>query len=195
MDALKKSINGTNNMLRSGPTPPTPGVIPCDTRIAILFSIVESLGYQADFASSWIGNEPCDNGRGITCIEKNIDKNIAFINFGNMGNFSRLATTLRTLNLVDTNVIGSIPIELITLPHLRLLDVSNNWLHGKVPPFRSNVIVKTNGNSDIGKDIETPLWPKTPGGGDDGGGVGGSTVLDHPRLRTLPPLVMVRNWR
>nr|GMD18405.1 receptor protein kinase TMK1-like [Ipomoea batatas] len=64
---------------------------------------------------------------------------------------------------------------------LKLLDVSNNQLYGKVPTFNSNVKVITDGNVNIGKDGPPPVVPSpggTPsspggGGGISGGGGGG----------------------
>ncbi|XP_015901405.2 receptor protein kinase TMK1 [Ziziphus jujuba] len=179
-------VNLTNNLLQ-GPTPefggtvavdnggrnsfclPTPGV-PCDTRVGILLSIVEAMDYPADFASAWQGNDPCADWRGVTCG----DKDITVINFPKMHlvgtispNFSKL-TALKTLNLADNNLTGTIPVELTKLNELITVDVSNNQLHGKIPPFKSNVVVKTEGNPDIGKDFVTPP-PGTPSGGDTPG--------------------------
>ncbi|KAI8022858.1 Receptor protein kinase TMK1 [Camellia lanceoleosa] len=71
-------------------------------------------------------------------------------------NFSSI-TLLQRLILANNNLTGTIPNELTTLPDLRELDVSNNRLFGNIPSFQSNVLVKTDGNPDIGKDSVSPL--------------------------------------
>ncbi|KAG0470045.1 hypothetical protein HPP92_016745 [Vanilla planifolia] len=60
------------------------------------------------------------------------------------------------LLLSNNNLTGTIPSALTTLSSLKELDVSDNSLSGKVPSFAKNVILKTQGNSDIGKDVPIP---------------------------------------
>nr|GMC62454.1 receptor protein kinase TMK1-like [Ipomoea batatas] len=165
-----KVVNLSNNLLQ-GPMPkfkdsvsvdmvkdtnsfclPQPG--DCDPRINTLLSIAESMDYPAKFAGNWKGNNPCENWFGITCN----NGNITIINFQNMmltGSISPEFASLKSLQrlvLADNNLTGVIPEELTTMTSLTELDVSNNQLYGKVPAFKKNVMVKTNGNPDIGKD-------------------------------------------
>lgn len=64
--------NGTNSFRSDDPG------LKCDSRVNILLSIAESVGYPMILAHDWKGNNPCDNWRGITC---NHDKNITDVNF------------------------------------------------------------------------------------------------------------------
>uniref|UniRef100_A0A5B6Z495 non-specific serine/threonine protein kinase n=1 Tax=Davidia involucrata TaxID=16924 RepID=A0A5B6Z495_DAVIN len=177
-----KTVNLTNNMLQ-GPTPKfdssvavdmsaesnrfclsDPGV-DCDPRVNTLLSIAQSVGYPTVFAENWKGNDPCSQWQGLTCF----NGNITVVNFQRMGltgtispNYSSI-TSLQRLILSNNNLTGTIPNELITLPNLRELDVSNNQLNGKIPLFRSNVVVKMDGNPNIGKDSGVTPAPGTPG--------------------------------
>ncbi|XP_030447823.1 receptor protein kinase TMK1-like [Syzygium oleosum] len=176
-----KVVNLTNNLLQ-GPMPAfgtavqvdmqgqnsfcssTAGA-PCDSKVNILLSIAEPMGYPVKFAQGWQGNNTCDSGNswtGITCS----GGNITVINFQNMGlsgtispRYSQL-TSLQRLLLSKNNLTGTIPVQLATLPNLIVLDVSNNNLSGKVPSFQSNVNVITSGNPNMGKDIAVP--PSAP---------------------------------
>ncbi|GFP83693.1 probable receptor protein kinase tmk1 [Phtheirospermum japonicum] len=165
-----KVVNLTNNLLQ-GPMPkfkesisvdmtkdtnsfclPQPG--DCDPRVDTLLSIVKSMNYPRKFSENWKRNDPCADWFGITCN----NGNITIVNFENIGltgtispNFASLKS-LQRLVLANNNLTGTIPEELATLSGLMELDVSNNHLFGKTPAFRSNIIVKTNGNPDIGKD-------------------------------------------
>lgn len=165
-----KAVNLTNNLLQ-GPMPkfkdsvsvdmtkdtnsfclPQPG--DCDPRVDTLLSIVKLMDYPRKFSENWKGNDPCADWFGITCN----NGNITIVNFENMGlagtispDFASLKS-LQRLVLANNNLTGTIPNELTTLPGLMELDVSNNHLYGKVPAFRGNMILKTDGNPDIGKD-------------------------------------------
>lgn len=165
-----KVVNLTNNLLQ-GPMPkfkesvfvdmtkdtnsfclPQPG--DCDPRVDTLLSIIKLMDYPRKFSENWKGNDPCVDWFGITCN----NGSITIVNFENMGltgtispDFASLKS-LQRLVLANNNLTGTIPEELTTLPRLTELDVSNNHLHGKVPAFRSNMIVKKDGNPDIGKD-------------------------------------------
>ncbi|PSS30063.1 Receptor protein kinase [Actinidia chinensis var. chinensis] len=180
-----KVVNLTNNLLQ-GPMPkfndsvavdmtkdtnsfclPRPGE--CDSRVNSLLSIAKSVGYPFKFAENWKGNDPCTDWFGITCNSGNI----TIVNFQKMGlsgtispEFASLKS-LQRLVLADNNLTGTIPEELTTLPALTELDVANNKLYGKVPNFKSNLIVKTNGNPDIGKEKtnSSSLGPSSEGSG------------------------------
>ncbi|KAI3949546.1 hypothetical protein MKW92_021298 [Papaver armeniacum] len=151
---------------------PAPGE--CDPRVKLLLSIAKSVGYPVIFAQSWRGNNPCsqylDRYLGITCEGENIT-GINFQKFGLTGIISSeiaLLTTVQRVVLADNKLTGSIPTQLTTLQFLKFLDVSNNQLSDKIPHFRSNVIVKTSGNPDIGKVITSP--PGSPSSGSPGSG-------------------------
>ncbi|XP_010551437.1 PREDICTED: receptor protein kinase TMK1 [Tarenaya hassleriana] len=171
-----KVVNLTNNLLQ-GSVPefkntvsvdlvkdsnsfclPSPGE--CDPRVSSLLSIVKSMEYPQRLAQSWKGNDPCVSWIGITCSNGNITV-INLEKMGLNGTISPLFGSIKSLQRIvlgGNNLTGTIPQELTTLPELRGLDVSNNQLYGKVPEFRSNVIVNTAGNPDIGKD-KTPPSP------------------------------------
>ncbi|KAG8383672.1 hypothetical protein BUALT_Bualt04G0038200 [Buddleja alternifolia] len=185
LDSLKV-VNLTNNFLQ-GPMPkfkdsvsvdmikdtnsfclPQPG--DCDPRVDTLLSIVRLMNYPRKFSENWKGNDPCSDWSGITCN----DGNITIVNFENMGltgtispDFGSLES-LQRLVLANNNLTGTIPVELTTLPGLMQVDVSNNQLHGKIPPFKSNIIVKTDGNPNIGKD---KVGPNSEGISSSGGTV------------------------
>ncbi|KAL7181095.1 hypothetical protein ACSBR1_040036 [Camellia fascicularis] len=112
-----------------------PGVA-CDPRVNTLLLIAESVGYPTVFAKKWEGNDPCNNWLGISTISPNFSSVIS----------------LEVLILANNNLTGTIPNELTTLPNLIKLDVSNNRLSGQIPSFKSNVVVQTDGNPDLGKD-------------------------------------------
>ncbi|CAL5400088.1 unnamed protein product [Camellia sinensis] len=123
----------------------------------LFLSLLSSVGYPTVFADSWKGNDPCVQWIGLTCS----NGDITVVNFQKMGlsgmispNFSSI-TSLQRLILANNYLTGTIPNELTTLPNLRELDVSNYRLYGNIPSFQSNVLVKTDGNPDIGKDSLT----------------------------------------
>lgn len=181
-----KVVNLTNNFLQ-GPMPkfrngvsvdmtkdtnrfclPQPG--DCDPRVNTLLSIVKSMNYPRRFADNWRGNDVCADWFGITCNNGNITV-INFENMGLTGTISPEFASLKSLQrlILSNNILtGTIPKELTTLPALSVLDVSNNQLYGKVPAFRSNLVLKTNGNPDIGKDKSDPSSPGTSGPGTSG---------------------------
>ncbi|KAK8952431.1 putative receptor protein kinase TMK1 [Platanthera zijinensis] len=150
----------------SGPLPDFSGFcllkqgVPCDPRVHTLLSIAASFGYPVNFAENWKGNNPCDGSwLGISCDD---DGNITVINFQKMGlngaispEFGKLAALQRLL-LSDNNLTGTIPSSLTSLAFLKELDVSDNSLVGKVPTFSKNVLLKTQGNQNIGKDSPIP---------------------------------------
>ncbi|XP_027360223.1 receptor protein kinase TMK1-like [Abrus precatorius] len=146
---------------------------PCSPLVDALLSVVEPLGYPLHLADSWQGNDPCaKQWIGIVCA----GGNISIVNFQNMGlsgkispSFARL-TSVTKLLLANNGLTGTVPSELTSMPLLKELDVSNNKLYGKVPSFRGDVVLKTGGNPDIGKDE-----PRAPPGSDSGGGSRGES--------------------
>ena len=191
-----KVVNLSNNLLQ-GPMPvfkssvsvdmvkdsnrfclSTPG--PCDSRVNTLLSIVKSMYYPQRLADGWKGNDPCADWFGITCNKGNV----TVVNFEKMGliglispDFASLKS-LERLVLANNNLTGLIPQEITTLPRLKALDVSNNQLYGKLPAFTNNVIVNTNGNPHIGKDVNSSTSPGSPSASpsaNTGSGSGGSS--------------------
>ncbi|PIN15697.1 Non-specific serine/threonine protein kinase [Handroanthus impetiginosus] len=160
LDSLK-AVNLTNNLLQ-GPMPkfkesvsvdmtentnsfclPQPGN--CDPRVDTLLSIIKLMDYPRKFAENWKGNDPCADWFGISCN----NGTITIVNFYNMGltgtispEFASLKS-LQRLVLSNNKLNGTIPKKLTTLPRLTEFDV---------PAFRSNIILKTSGNPDIGKE-------------------------------------------
>ncbi|XP_020582855.1 receptor protein kinase TMK1 [Phalaenopsis equestris] len=133
----------------------------CDARVDILLDIAKSLDYPALFAENWKGNDPCGGEwLGVTCDGKG---NITVINFQKMGlngtispDFAMLPA-LQKLLLSNNNLIGTIPSTLTGLANLSELDVSNNSISGKVPSFSNHVLLKTQGNPNIGSNVLTPV--------------------------------------
>ncbi|KAF9683858.1 hypothetical protein SADUNF_Sadunf04G0057700 [Salix dunnii] len=191
-----KVVNLSNNLLQ-GPMPvfkspvsvdmvkdsnsfclSTPG--PCDSRVNTLLSIAKSMYYPQRLADDWKGNDPCADWIGITCNKGNI----TVVNFEKMGLTGTISSdfaslkSLERLILANNNLTGLIPQEITTLPRLKALDVSNNQLYGKVPAFTNNVIVNTNGNPHIGKDLNSSTSPGSPSASplaNTGSGSGGSS--------------------
>ncbi|KAJ6421140.1 hypothetical protein OIU84_028509 [Salix udensis] len=206
-----KVVNLSNNLLQ-GPMPvfrssvsvdmvkdsnrfclPTPGL--CDSRVNTLLSIVKSMDYPQRLADSWKGNDPCTEWIGITCN----NGNITVVNFEKMGLTGSISPyfasvkSLERLVLANNNLTGSIPQEITTLPGLKVLDVSNNHLHGRVPAFTSNVIVNTNGNPNIGKDVNSSTSSESPSvspSANAGSGSGGSSRKSGKKSSALILVIM-----
>ncbi|MCD9644074.1 mitogen activated protein kinase [Datura stramonium] len=195
-------VNLTNNLFQ-GPMPkfkgsvtldlaqdtnsfclPQPG--DCDPRVNTLLSIAKAMDYPRKFAENWKGNDPCADWFGISCS----NGNITIINFQKMGlsgtispEFASLKS-LQRIVLADNNLTGTIPEELTTLTGLAELDVSNNQIYGKVPAFRNNMILKTTGNPDIGKDkSDVPSQGSAPGGSAGSGSDDGNDQADHKKSK------------
>ena len=89
-----------------------------------------------------------------------------------------LLPSIQKLILSGNSLTGTILSELMIMPNLVELDVSNNWLYGAVPAFRNGVKVNTDGNPDIGKarsSSPSPAPPGSPSSGGDGGSESGKT--------------------
>lgn len=131
----------------------------CDPRVNALLQIVKSWGYPLKFAMNWKGNDPCSGWVGITCGS---DGNITLVNFRKMGlngtvpeEFT-LLPKVQTILLSGNNLTGVVPKSLSSITSLKELDLSDNNLSGEIPAFGKNVVVKTAGNPNIGKDIVNP---------------------------------------
>lgn len=140
---------------------PNPG--PCYSKVDVLLSFAQGVGYPYVLASNWKGNDPCAGWRYVSC-DSNGD--IAVLNLvgldlnGTISPALANLTSLKTLVLSSNNLTGSIPNQLALLPNLEKLDVSNNRLSGKVPAFKKSVVVNVDGNLQIGKNLP----PTTPPG-------------------------------
>ncbi|KAI7988167.1 Receptor-like kinase TMK4 [Camellia lanceoleosa] len=88
--------------------------------------------------------------------------------------------TLKSLNLNDNNLTGSIPDALTTLPQLQVLDVSNNNLSGPLPVFQSTVKFSSPGNLFLGKNITTGSEGNGGNGGPSGSGSNSTTLGGSP---------------
>ncbi|KZV41391.1 hypothetical protein F511_22068 [Dorcoceras hygrometricum] len=158
---------GTTNSFCS----PTPG--PCDPQVTTLLEIAGAFGYPLTLAESWLGNNPCQNWKFVSCDTKGTVVTINFAKQNLTGTISPAVselTALKTLLLNDNNLAGTIPESLASLKQLQILDVSNNNLSGKVPTFSSSVTIKTSGNIYIGKDL-----PGDSRGGSSQSNKGGSS--------------------
>ncbi|PNX94382.1 receptor protein kinase TMK1-like protein [Trifolium pratense] len=142
---VKVTLDGINSFCGKAPGP-------CDPRVTTLLDIAAGFGYPLPLASSWGGNDPCDNWSFVVCsgskiITINLPKQ--HLNgtispaFGNL-------TDLRNLYLGGNNLSGSIPGSLTGLTQLEVLDVSNNNLSGDIPMFSGKVKFNSAGNVLLG---------------------------------------------
>ncbi|CAM0875136.1 unnamed protein product [Alopecurus aequalis] len=181
LKSLKK-LNLTNNRLQ-GPKPMFSGQLaldmtdnqsfclqdpgqPCDPRVNLLLEVAAGFMYPYKLANGWMGNDPCSGYLGVECTNGNITS-LNFVNKGLTGIISPSVgkiATLEQLILSNNTITGTVPKELAALPALKLVDLSNNNLYGQLPPFHNNVILRTDGNPNIGKDAPVP----TPGGNNNG---------------------------
>ncbi|ONK65326.1 uncharacterized protein A4U43_C07F35970 [Asparagus officinalis] len=144
----------------------------CDPRVSSLLSIVKSFDYPVKFAQNWKGNDPCSGWLGVTCDDGG---NITVVNFQKLGlngtipdDFGLIPSLQRVL-LAGNNLTGTIPKTLLELPRLKEVDLSNNNLSGQVPIFAKGVLLKTDGNPNIGKDVVTPPSGSGSGSGSESG--------------------------
>ncbi|KAL0699451.1 hypothetical protein Bca4012_055573 [Brassica carinata] len=115
-----------------------------------LLAIMGEFGYHHVLAETWRGNNPCDDEwYGIHCVEGQI-KYIFLMSMNLTGTISPRFADLTSLNVIALShnlLTGTIPYEL-TRMKLRILDVSYNQLHGKVPRFET-LVPDTEGNPEI----------------------------------------------
>ncbi|KAH9746019.1 Receptor protein kinase TMK1 [Citrus sinensis] len=137
------TLNLTNNLLQ-GPTPrfnnskltvdmrtgsnsfclDDPGLA-CDSRVNILLSIVESMGYPEVLAESRKGNDPCPTyqyWKGISC---DIGGNITGISFQNLG----LSVPIQVLRprICGISVVHSVDFGDMAIPIQVLRNATNNF--------------------------------------------------------------------
>ncbi|KAI4998304.1 hypothetical protein ZWY2020_053646 [Hordeum vulgare] len=149
---------------------------PCDPRVDLLLEVAAGFMYPAKLAAAWGGNDPCRYQLGVGCD----NGNITLLNFPKLGltgtvspSIGKIAT-LVTLILSNNNITGTVPKELAELPDLKMVDLSNNNLYGEIPEFRKNVLLKLDGNPNIGKDAPAPVPGGSSNGTTPGDGSGGS---------------------
>ncbi|GMY32109.1 receptor-like kinase TMK4 [Fagus crenata] len=155
----KVTLDGINSFCLT-----TPGLA-CDPQVTTLLEIAAALEYPIKLASSWSGNNACNQWTSVICDSQGT---IITVNFGKLGfvgtispAFTKL-TSLRNLYLNDNSLTGSIPAGLANMTSLQLLDVSNNNLTGLIPNFASAVKLVKSGNPLLG--INTPSGTGGSGG-------------------------------
>ncbi|KAJ6816713.1 receptor protein kinase TMK1-like [Iris pallida] len=136
----------------------------CDPRVDVLLSVADAFNYPVKFAESWTGNDPCNDWLGITCDDAG---NVTVVNFQKLGLNGSVPAALGSIPSLEkvllggNNLTGTIPDVLTELGSLKELDLSNNKIWGKVPSFRKNVMVKVDGNPDIGEAVSVPGSPSS----------------------------------
>jgi hypothetical protein len=155
----KVTLDGINSFCLT-----TPGLA-CDAQVTTLLEIAAALEYPIKLASSWSGNNACNQWTSVICDSQGT---IITVNFGKLGfvgtispAFTKLKS-LRNLYLNDNSLTGSIPDGLANMTSLQLLDVSNNNLTGLIPNFASAVKLVKSGNPLLG--INTPSGSGGSGG-------------------------------
>ncbi|MED6126659.1 hypothetical protein PIB30_080553 [Stylosanthes scabra] len=123
---------------------------PCDKAVTALLEVAAGFGYPYLLARSWQGNNLCDGWRFILCDELGRIRTVNLSKLKLTGVISPAfgdLTDLWYLYLDGNDLRGLIPQILSNLPHLKVLDVSNNSLSGKVPRFSPVVLFIAKGNS------------------------------------------------
>ncbi|GMY04811.1 putative receptor protein kinase TMK1 [Fagus crenata] len=174
----KVTLDGINSFCLT-----TPGLA-CDPQVTTLLEIAAALEYPIKLASSWSGNNACNQWTSVICDSQGT---IITVNFGKLGfvgtispAFTKL-TSLRNLYLNDKSLTGSIPAGLANMTSLQLLDVSNNNLTGLIPNFASAVKLVKSGNPLLG--INTPSGSGGSGGSSPSNG---TTNNGNPLLGITP---------
>ncbi|WOH13459.1 hypothetical protein DCAR_0832969 [Daucus carota subsp. sativus] len=164
---VNATLGDTNSFCRSSAGP-------CDPQVNVLLAVAGALSYPISLAEAWTGNDACAKWTFVTCDSRG--KSVRTLNFakqhfsGTISPALSNLTSLQNLLLSDNNLTGSIPESLTTLDQLVALDVSNNNLTGPVPSFAPTVKITANGNSFIGKDVDSEdgNGKKSGSGSDDG---------------------------
>ncbi|KAL3531066.1 hypothetical protein ACH5RR_010388 [Cinchona calisaya] len=182
------NLGDTNSFCNTSPGP-------CDPQVTILLQVAGALNYPSNLASSWKGNNACQNWQFISCDTGSVSViNFPKQNFvGTISTAIANLTTLRSLIMNDNSLTGPIPDSLTSLTKLKTLDVSNNNLSGKIPAFAPSVTVKTSGNPFIG--IVLPPSPSPPGTtpttpGGTNSTPSSTTNASNKRKRSVPPWVI-----
>ncbi|GMY04796.1 receptor-like kinase tmk4 [Fagus crenata] len=155
----KVTLDGINSFCLTAPG------LACDPQVTALLEIAAALEYPINLATSWTGNNACNQWTSVICDSQGT---IITVNFGKLGfvgtispAFTKL-TSFRNLYLNDNSLTGSIPAGLANMTSLQLLDVSNNNLTGLIPNFASTVKLVKSGNPLLG--INTPSGSGGSGG-------------------------------
>ncbi|XP_015948019.1 receptor protein kinase TMK1-like [Arachis duranensis] len=142
---------------------------PCDYRVTTLLQVAEAFGYPFQLARTWRGNDPCDRWSFITCDIQGKIRTVNLTNLNLTGTISPAfgnLSDLRELHLSGNNLSGSIPESLTTLSQLKILDVSNNNLSGIIPTFSSSITLNTTNNHGLvdrsSPPKASPPHPSTP---------------------------------
>ncbi|MED6140221.1 hypothetical protein PIB30_091111 [Stylosanthes scabra] len=112
---------------------------PCDHTVTTLLQVAEEFGYPLLLARTWRGNNPCKGWNFITCD---------------------IQGKIRTLNLTNLNLNGTISSAFANLTDLRELYLSGN---GIIPIFSPNMDLNTANNAFLlghPPSRTTPLWIK-----------------------------------
>ncbi|RLN19139.1 hypothetical protein C2845_PM02G01940 [Panicum miliaceum] len=143
----------TGSFCRLGPGP-------CDPDVTSLLAIAAALHFPEVLARSWKRNDACLGWLGVHCEGEDMDnggrRRVKGINLSRLGlngtmdpAFASLVS-LRFISLSGNNISGGVPPAIATqLPSLRVLDVSDNALAGKLPKFSRDVEVCAEGNPGL----------------------------------------------
>ncbi|KAJ7528438.1 hypothetical protein O6H91_15G003700 [Diphasiastrum complanatum] len=179
--ALPLSVFTVDNNLLIGPVPAfrsgvnflsfgnnfcqtTPG-IPCAAEVNALLAFIGALGFPTLIVSSWKGNNPCSGWIGIAC---DLSGHVSSINLPNSNLVGTLSPalgdlpSLAYLKLNGNSLTGVIPLSLTKLKSLKLIDLSNNDLSGPAPTFPAQVTVNVQGNSLMNKPTVPSPFPIPP---------------------------------
>ncbi|OVA07145.1 Protein kinase domain [Macleaya cordata] len=165
-----------------------PGV-PCAPEVTALIDFLGGLNYPVKLASSWKGNDPCQNSwLGLTC---NSNQKVSVLNLpkfhlnGTLSPSIGKLDSLTEIELGGNNITGRIPANLTSLKSLRFLDLSGNNIEPPIPEFSSGVKIVTDGNPLLNgnQSAKAPSSDRNPSGSPstpiDAGSSGGSSSEGH----------------
>ncbi|MED6217372.1 hypothetical protein PIB30_016996 [Stylosanthes scabra] len=157
-DSMNLGVNTTNGFCHKDPGP-------CDHRVTILLEIAAEFKYPILLARTWKGNNPCKGWRSISCDDKSKIRTVNLSNLNLTGTISPAfanLTYLQGLYLDGNNLTGEIPELLTSLHQLELLNVSNNHLVGNIPKFSPKVKFFATGNDFSNGSHHRPNRISTP---------------------------------
>lgn len=138
----------------------TPGV-DCSPHVNALLDFIGNVNYPLNLASSWSGNDPCNDWLGILCSSGDVIT-IILPNSNLVGKISPLISNLSSLSIIrlDNNgFTGVIPETLTSLEKLTLLNVSSNNLKPPIPRFGRNVKLIIDANPLLSPNASTSPSP------------------------------------